>query len=206
MRSPRTTRRAILAGGSVALAGCGLRPDDSEPIEATAAMPAELPESALDEAGYSLETEDERTVETTVFAELSGDVETTVSRDVNATVFRRIYVGDGSTRFGVVTAPLVDLLDGQGLFRDPVVALNDATAIELVTELDVSGLEAEGSASIVLLGTETTGDRFGGTVDGTAVTVVRANSSAGEDGVTAVAVVESDATIPPLFGAVRRDG
>jgi hypothetical protein len=206
MRPPRTTRRAILAGGSVALAGCGLRPDDSEPIEATAATPAELPEPAVDEAGYSLETEDERTVETTVFAELSGDVETTVRRDVTATVFRRIYVGDGPARFGVVTAPLVDLLDGQGLFRDPVVALDDATAIELATELDVSGLESDGTASIVLLGAETTGGRFGGAVDGTAVTVVRANSSAGEDGVTAVAVVESDATIPPLFGAVRRDG
>jgi hypothetical protein len=95
MRPPRTTRRGLLVGGTVALAGCGLRPEESEPIEATATTPAELPEAAATEAGYSLETEDERTIETTVTAEISGDVETTARREVNATVFRRVYT-DGA--------------------------------------------------------------------------------------------------------------
>ncbi|MCQ4334056.1 hypothetical protein KM295_11315 [Natronomonas sp. F2-12] len=204
MRPPRTTRRGLLVGGTVALAGCGLRPGESEPIEATATTPAELPEAAATEAGYSLETEDERTIETTVTAEISGDVETTARREVNATVFRRVYTDGASARFGVVTAPLVDLLEGSELRRDPVIALDDATAIEHATGRAISDPTADGDVSVVLLGAETTGVRLGGTVDGTAVSVVRASVSAGEDGVTAVALVPSSGTVPSLFEDVRR--
>lgn len=204
MRMIRVTRRAFLVGGTVALAGCGLRPEESEPIEATATTPAELPETAAIDEGYSLETEDERSVETTVTADISGDVETTARREVNATVFRRIYTGTEPARFGVVTAPLVDLLDGQELIRDPVVALDDATAIECATELTVSDLGTDGDVSVALLGTETTGVRLSGSIDGTTVTVVRGSVSAGEDGVTAVAVVPSDGTVPSFFNDVVR--
>lgn len=204
MRRVRVTRRAFLVAGTVALAGCGLRPEETEPIEATATTPAELPETAAVDEGYSLETEDERNVETTVTADISGDVETTARREVNATVFRRIYAGTRPARFGVVTAPLVDLLDGQELIRDPVVALDDATAIECATELTVSDLGTDGDVSAVLLGTETTGVRLSGSIDGTTVTIVRGSVSAGEDGVTAVAVVPSDETVPSFFKDVVR--
>ncbi|MEF8778777.1 MAG: DUF6517 family protein [Natronomonas sp.] len=204
MRPPRTTRRELLVGVTIALPGCGLRPKESEPIEATATTPAELPGSAAAEAGYSLETEDERTVETTVSAEISGDVETTARRDVNATVFRRIYTDGNSARFGVVTAPLVDLLDGQELFRDPFASLEDTTAIEYATDRTVSELSADGDVSVVLLESETTGVRLSGTIDGTAVNTVRASVPAGEDGITAVAVVPSNGTLPSLFEDVRR--
>lgn len=204
MRPRPTTRRAFLVGGTVSLAGCGLQPEESDPIKAAATTPAELPEADATEAGYSLETEDERTVETTVSAEISGDVETTARRDVEATVFRRIYTDGAAARFGVVTAPLVDLLSGQELFRDPIVALDDAAAIEHATDRSVNDVNSDGDTSITLLGTETTGARLTGTVDGTPVSVVRASVTADEDGVTAVAVVPSDGTIPPLFEAVRR--
>jgi|GEM_PF-1080564 hypothetical protein len=204
MRPRPTTRRAFLVGGTVSLAGCGLQPEESDPIKAAATTPAELPETDATEAGYSLETEDERTVETTVSAEISGDVETTARRDVEATVFRRIYTDGAAARFGVVTAPLVDLLSGQELFRDPIVALDDAAAIEHATDRSVNDVNSDGDTSVTLLGTETTGARLTGTVDGTPVSVVRASVTADEDGVTAVAVVPSDGTIPPLFEAVRR--
>ena len=204
MRPRPTTRRAFLVGGTVSLAGCGLQPEESDPIKAAATTPAELPETDATEAGYSLETEDERTVETTVSAEISGDVETTARRDVEATVFRRIYTDGAAARFGVVTAPLVDLLSGQELFRDTIVALDDAAAIEHATDRSVNDVNSDGDTSVTLLGTETTGARLTGTVDGTPVSVVRASVTADEDGVTAVAVVPSDGTIPPLFEAVRR--
>lgn len=204
MRPRPTTRRAFLVGGTVSLAGCGLQPEESDPIKAAATTPAELPETDATEAGYSLETEDERTVETTVSAEISGDVETTARRDVEATVFRRIYTDGAAARFGVVTAPLVDLLSGQELFRDPIVALDDAAAIEHATDRSVNDVNSDGDTSVTLLGTETTGARLTGTVDGTPVSVVRASVTADEDGVTAVAVVPSDGTVPPLFEAVRR--
>jgi len=214
----RTTRRTLLAGGAVALAGCGLLPEEPDPIEASATAAAAVTEAAAGEAGYRLETEDERTIETEVTADVSGDVEINASREVIATVFRRIYARGDAARFGVVTAPLVDLLDGQNLLRDPVAALDDATAIEHATGLTVEGLEADGEASIELLGDEATASRLRGTVEGTAVEILRANvhtradggttatedgESAGEDGVTAIGVAPAEGGVPPLFGDVR---
>jgi hypothetical protein len=201
----RATRRGLVAGGAVALAGCGLLPEEPDPIEATATTAADLPEAAAGEAGYSLETEDERTVETTVTAELTGDVQTTARRDVTATVFRRIYAGDGPGRFGVVTAPLVDLLDGQGLFRDPFLSLDDAGTVEHATGLTVGDLEPDGETSVALLGTEIAGERFRGSTEGTAIDVLRASVHDGEDGVTAIAAVPEGETPPALFDDVRRD-
>ncbi len=69
------------------LAGCSVVPDDPEPIQAAADTAAVLPEGARVAEIVNAET----TVETTVTGNLSGDVEMTARRDVNATVYRRVY-------------------------------------------------------------------------------------------------------------------
>ncbi len=193
------TRRGILAVSTVAFAGCGLVPEESDPVEASASTPATLP----DDTGYSEVDSEETTIETTVNVDLTGDVELNSSRDVVATVFRRVYeAGDGS-RFGLVTAPAVQIFESPDIVRDPVASLQTARIVELATGLSVESVGATGeSGSVTLLGedatltnaTTTTGD---GDVS-TAWTRVRA----GEDSVTAVAAGGAEAP----FDAVTRDG
>ena len=77
------TRRGVIAAGTVTVAGCGLVPEESDPIEASASAPAVLP----DDAGYDRITSEETTVETAIMMDFSGDVELTGSRDAVATVF-----------------------------------------------------------------------------------------------------------------------
>jgi hypothetical protein len=102
----KLTRRGILAASTIAFAGCGILPEESEPVEASASTPATLPDST----GYSEIQSEEQTIETTVNVDLTGDVELTSSRDVIATVFRRVYEADDGSRFGLVTAGSVTLL------------------------------------------------------------------------------------------------
>lgn len=123
--------------GMAALASCA--EEDSDPIEASARMPAHLPDSAIDDVDYERTVAEETTVETTVEADLTGDIEISARRDVIATLFRRGYADDGR-RFGLVTAPLVDLLDGQELMRDPVESLEDARVVALATDVDAESV------------------------------------------------------------------
>ena len=193
------TRRGVVVAGTVAVAGCGLLPEESDPIEAAASTPATLPESSR----YAEVAAEETTVETTIRVDFTGDVELNGSREVVATVFRRVYQADDGSRLGVVTAPAVRIFESPEVVRDPVASLDDARAVELATGLSVEGVgSAAENGSVTLLGTDarlttataTTGD---GDV-ATAWTRVRA----GEDSVTAVAT--GDGTAP--FGAITREG
>ena len=192
------TRRGLIVAGTGALAGCGLVPEESDPIEASASTPATLPEGA----GYSQVESEETTIETTVRIDLSGDVELSGSRDIVATVFRRVYEADGGSRFGVVTAPAVQLFESAEVVRDPVGALEPARVVELATGLSVEGVGSttEGE-SVTLLGTEVKLTATTTTTGDGDVTTTWTRVRAGEDSVTAVATGAGAAP----FGAVTRD-
>ena len=193
------TRRGMLAGSTVALAGCGLVPEEGEPIEAEASTPATLP----DGAGYDEITSEEATVETTVRVDLTGDVELNGSQEVVATVFRRVYEADDGRRFGVVTAPAVRIFESPEIVRDPVGSLQTPRMLALATGLSVgsAGSATEGG-SVTLLGTDTTLTATTATAGDGDVSMAWARVRAGEDSVTAVAAGGGDAP----FGAVTRDG
>jgi hypothetical protein len=194
------TRRGFVVACTAALAGCRVLPEESEPIEASASVPAVLPESS----DYSLVTEDNPTIETTVTVDFSGDVELTSRQDVIATVFQRVYEAASGERFGLLTAPAVQVVDQPEVVRDPLTAVDDARVVSLATDTEVGTVSdwAE-NGSATLLGAESTRMTATATLDGSERGLARVRVRAGEDSVTAIATAP-DATAPP-FGAVTRD-
>jgi len=186
-------RRSLLAG----LAGCGLVPEESDPIEARAAAPATLPADAAAAAGYERIVAETVTVETTVDTDLAGDVALSASRDVVATLFRRVYRADGERRFGLVTAPTVRIVENSETRYDPVSALDPSRVVELTTERSVGTVaDWTESGTVTLLGTET--PRETATADDE-FALVRARARAGDDAVTAMALAPTvDGTVAPL--------
>ncbi|MBB6644764.1 hypothetical protein [Halobellus ruber] len=178
------TRRGILATSTVALAGCSLLPEEDEPIEASASTPATLPEGA----GYSEVAAEETTIETTVRVDLTGDVELSSTQAVVATVFRRVYEADEGRRFGLVTAPAVEIFENPEVIRDPVGALGNARVVEVATGLSVESVGSPTeSGSVTLLGTDATLSTAAATTADGDVSTAWARVRAGEDSVTAVA-------------------
>lgn len=193
-------RRTFLTACTAALAGCSVLPEESDPIEASASVPAVLSESS----GYSVVTSAEPTVETTVTVDFSGDVELTSRRDVIATLFQRVYEAPDSRRFGLLTAPAVRVVEEPEVVRDPVAALEDAHVAELATDRSVTDVgEFEEAGSATMLGTESVRRRATATVDGGDHRLARVRVRAGDDSVTAIATDPKDST--PPFGDVTRD-
>lgn len=189
------SRRGLMTAALGGLAGCSAVPDDSEPIQAAADTPATLPEGARVAETVSAET----TVETTVTGDLSGDVQVTARRDVVATVYRRVYELAGGGVFGLVTAPLINLLEGQELLRDPITALEEARVVRLATDTEVeptSGWMESGSTS--LLGSTVTVSELATTGGDEKRRFVRARARVDGDAVTAIA-----ATPEPSFSQVN---
>lgn len=194
------TRRSVVVACTAALAGCGILPEESEPIEASATAPAVLPESS----GYSLVAEGNPTIETTVTVDFSGDVELTSRQDVIATVFQRVYESASGERFGLLTAPAVQVVDQPEVVRDPLTAVEDARVVALATDTDVDAVsEWTESGSATLLGTETTRLESTATLDGGERDLALVRVRAGADSVTAIAT-DPEGTAPP-FEAVTRD-
>ena len=193
------TRRGFVVGCVATLAGCSVLPEEREPIEASAATPAVLPESS----GYSLVAEDSRTIETTVTVDFSGDVELTSRQDVIATIFQRVYESASGERFGLLTAPAVQVVDQPEVVRDPLTAVDSARVVSLAMDTDVETVsEWRERGSEALLGTETTRTTATATLNGTERKLARIRVRAGEDAVTAIAPVSDDAA--PPFSAVTR--
>lgn len=173
-------------------------PEESDPIEAAANTPATLPEST----GYPQVTAAEPTIETTVTAELTGDVQITARQDVIATVFQRVYE-NGDQRFGLITAPLVQLMENRDVYRDPVATLEDSRIVELAIDRAVGTIgEWSETDTVSLLGAETTTRTTTATVDGEERDIVRVRVRAGEDSVTAIATGEN---ADPPFKDVERE-
>jgi len=202
-------RRRFLVGGLAGVvwtAGCGLVPEESDPIEASATAPATLPDAAAADAGYEQIVAETTTVETTVDTDISGDVELNASRDVVMTLFRRAYRANGGRRFGLVTAPTVRIIENSETRYDPAPALDPARVVALATDRSVDAVSdfAE-SRTVTLLGTETPRETATATDGDDELAVVRARARAGDDAVTAVALAPTaDAVVDP-FDAVARD-
>lgn len=193
------TRRGILAVSAITFAGCGILPEESEPVEASASAPATLP----DGTGYREIQSEEQTVETTVNVDLTGDVELNSSQDVIATVFRRVYEADDGSRFGLVTAPATQIFESPDIVRDPVASLETARVVELATGLPVESVgSASESGSVTLLGQDTTLTNATATTGDGNVSMMWTRVRAGEDSVTAIAGGSGDAP----FDVVTRDG
>ncbi|WP_338740565.1 DUF6517 family protein [Haloplanus salilacus] len=202
-------RRRLLAGGLaslVGLAGCGLVPEESDPVEASATAPATLPEAAAADAGYERIVAETTTVETTLDANVSGDVELNASRDAVVTLFRRAYRADGGRRFGLVTAPTVRIIENSETRYDPVPSLDPAHVVALATDRSVDAVSDPGeSETVTLLGTATARETATATDGDRDLAFVRARVRAGDDAVTAVALAPTTDAVRAPFDAVARD-
>jgi len=195
-----SSRRSFVVACTAALAGCSVLPEEREPIEASATAPAVLPGSSE----YSLVAESTPTIETTVTVDFSGDVELTSRQDVIATVFQRVYESPSGARFGLLTAPAVQVVDQPEVVRDPLTAVDDARVVALATDADVDSVsEWSDDGSAILLGTETTQMAARATLGGSEQALARVRVRAGDDSVTAIATDPDDAA--PPFEAVTRD-
>lgn len=188
----RSTRRAFLgatAAATVTTAGCGLLPEEPDPIEASADSPAFLPDAVAADRGYEETVGEETTLTVSITVDLSGDVQISNTREVIATVYRRGYAAADGRRFGAVTAPAVAVIERPEVVRDPVAALSTARAVELATGAAVSNVadwEPTGSRSV--LDTDVTAEATTATADGTSAELTRTRVRAGADAVTAVAL------------------
>lgn len=207
----RTRRRSLLAACAAAVAAlAGCSGGESDPIEASAESPAHLPQPALEATGYGETIAEAATVETTVRASIEGDVELSASREVVATVFRRGYAA-GDRRLGLVTAPVVDLIEGQDLSRDPIGSVADAEVVRLATGADAAEVgEWSERERVPFLGREepVSGTTVtGGDGNGTEFAARRIHAEVGPDGVTAVALAPAGGPAPdPPFDRVDYDG
>jgi hypothetical protein len=212
MRQPPAprSRRAFLAGvvgATAATAGCALLPEEQDPIEASAARAASLPDAAAGERGYEETLSTETTVTVSITVDLSGDVQISNTREVIADVFRRGYAAGDGRRFGVVTAPAVAVIEQPEVVRDPIASVSAARAVELATGMTVSSVSAwESAATRTVLGTETESETATATSDGATVELERVRVRAGSDAVTAIAVASADGEADPPFGAITRGG
>lgn len=197
--------RVLLVAACVLVAGCaGLAPSDGgEPIEAGPGGEARLADDGLAETGYALVGSGRPTLNLTVHASVSGDVELNVDQPVSARLdvarYRRNASG-GPAVVAVVTGPAVDVgPEGISLVRNPVESADEAAVAGLVQGeyLDLSGLSASGSRTVTMLGNETTLRTYAGTAtragESVEVTVALASVRADGDFVTVVAVYPAEA-------------
>lgn len=191
-------RRTVLVAAIAALAGCSVFPEESEPIEAEATAPASL-DGGADE--YSETVADTQQINPTVELDLSGDVEVMARREVNATVYRRVYQAD-DRRVGLLAAPGVNIVDSVDVFQDPVASLSgaDGESLALDTEIDIVD-EWSDDGSARMLDTEATVSTATLAIDGTDRTASRLRVRSGQDFVTAIATGTTD----PPFGSVVHD-
>lgn len=202
-------RRTVLAGGVASLAGlagCGLVPEGSDPVEARATTPATLPAAAAADAGYERTVAETTTVETTLDADVSGDVALNASRDAVVTLFRRAYRADGGRRFGLVTAPTVRIIENSETRYDPVPSLDPTRVVALATDRSVDDVsDATESGTVSLLGAEPPRETAMATDGDRDLALVRARARAGDDAVTAVALAPTADAVRAPFDAVARE-
>lgn len=181
----------LLLASLVVLAGCG---GGSGPIVAEAS-PAAVDSAALSETGYERVAARELTLEVTVTASVSGDVELQATRDVEATTPVRVYRRDtdaGPAVVSVTSAPAVRPVENQPVARDPLAALSPTDRLAHVQDVyDVSEVaEPAAGRNVTLLGTETTLRVAEATAaDGTSLRVFVATVRHGDDFVTVAALV-----------------
>ena len=184
----------------VALAGCSSG-GPSRVVESGTA--ATVDGSTLDATGYEHTGTTEQTLNTTVGASISGDVEMDADRPVTATIpvaGYRTDTADGTALFLVAATPAVRPIENQPVVRDPLATLAPAARANfLQSTYTVESLTQGENVTGQLLGNETAARSYAGTADGTPVTVRIASVRDGSEFVTVVAVTPSPAADAERF-------
>jgi hypothetical protein len=172
-----------------ALAGCsGGGP--SRAVDSGTAASVEGP--ALDATGYEHTGTDDRTLNTTVGASISGDVELDAERPVTATIpvasYRRETTA-GPALFLVAASPAVRPIETQPVARDPLATVGPAARTNrLQSTYTVSSLSRGENVSATVLGNETAARTYTASAAQGEVTVRIASVRDDDEFVTVVAV------------------
>ena len=176
----------------VVLAGCSSGGPSRVVDSGTAAT---VDGSTLGATGYEHTGTTEQTLNTTVGASISGDVQMDADRPVTATVPVAGYrndTADGPALFLVAATPAVRPIENQPVVRDPLATLEPAARTNfLQSTYTVASLTGGENVTVQFLGNETAARSYEGTADGTSVTVSIASARDGSEFVTVVAVTPS---------------
>lgn len=182
----------------VVLAGCGGGEDDG-PIVAEAS-PAAVEATALAATGYERVDRSNRTTNTTLTASVQGDVTIASTFDVRATTSRVVYeraVAGGTAAVGVLGVPGVRPAEAIREPRNPFGDRGPATLATNATTYTARDARQTGTATVRLLGNETTIRRYAATGerDGGSLPVTVGVATVRHDGefVGVVAVVPREA-------------
>ena len=184
----------------VALAGCS----SGGPTRAIdAGTAASVDDSALEATGYEHTGTDERTLNTTVSATISGDVELNGEREVTATVpvaSYRTETADGPALFLVAASPAVRPIENQPVVRDPLATLDPAERATFLQSTYAVDSPTQGeTVTATLLGNETAARTYTASSGQGDVIVTVASVRDGEEFVTVVAVSPSAAVDEERF-------
>ncbi|WP_276271173.1 DUF6517 family protein [Haloarcula litorea] len=196
---------------AVAVAGCSGGPSRA----VASGSPATVQAGTLDGTGYEHAGTENRTLNTTVSATISGDVEMSADRPVTATTpvatYRRT-TDAGPALILVATAPAVRPIENQPLVRNPLTTLTPGALVGyLQSTYAVDSLSDGENTTVELLGNETTAETFEGTGtlsgESVAVRVTTASVRDGDEFVTVAAVhpasIEERARVRQLLAGVE---
>lgn len=194
----RTALLALVA--LVVLAGCSSGGPSRVVDSGTAAT---VDGGTLDATGYEHTGTTNRTLNTTVSATISGDVELNGEREVTATIPVANYrddTADGTALFLVAATPAVRPIENQPVVRDPLATLDSAERVNfLQSAYAVDSLTRGENVTVQFLGNETAARSYEGTADSAPVTVRIASVRDGSEFVTVVSVTPSSSADAERF-------
>lgn len=148
--------RLVLLAGTLVLAGCGA--SSSGPVVASG-TPAAVDAQVLESMGYERVGTTNRTLNTTVRATISGDVEMNAQREVRATTPLATYrrsTASGPALFVVATAPAVRPIENQPVVRNPLTADGTGALVAYVqSTYAVESLTRGPTRNVTMLDNET---------------------------------------------------
>ncbi len=173
----------------VALAGCSSGGPSRAVDSGTAAS---VDSDTLEVTGYEPAGTENRTLNTTVSATISGDVELNGEREVTATIpvaRYRTETAEGPALFLVAASPAVRPIENQPVVRDPLATLDTAERANfLQATYAVSSTSRGENVTATLLGNETDARTYAASSGQGDVTVSIASVRDGEEFVTVVAI------------------
>ena len=184
----------------VALAGCSGGGTDRVVASGSEAT---VSSSALATTGYEPAGTTTKTLNATVEATVSGDVELNAEQPVTATIPVATYrtnTSSGTAVFSVAASPAVRPIENQPLVRDPLATLSPTDRTNfLQSTYAVDSLSEQANETVRLLGNDTVAVRYAGESDRGSVTVTIASVRDGDEFVTVVAVAPRSAASSERF-------
>ncbi len=184
----------------VVLAGCGGGEEQDQGPVVAEASPATVEATTLAATGYERVDRSNRTTNTTLTVSVQGDVTITSTFDVRATTSRVVYeraVAGGTAAVGVLGVPGVRPAEAIREPRNPFGDRGPATLATNATTYTARDARQTGTATVRLLGVETTIRRYAATGerDGETLPVTVGVATVRHDGafVSVVAVVPREA-------------